>query len=261
MDFFDPEGEGIVKAREMVKLFTIPRGIREEDLSLPSIAIVTFGRRMLDGLVRMSNANQCEPWRGRNASLFLSKVGDGLFVLTKSPYGAPSAVILLEELIAFGVNRIVFVGYCGSIQDEVGLGEVVLPTYAVREEGTSYHYLPGREECRPDRTLFGALGLKLQKRGVDATAGPVWTTDALYRETGKKIERYRGQGVLAVDMEISALFAVGALRRVGVVALLLVSDCFSCGRWTPGFFDPLVVEKERDISAVILDWVGGLVGT
>jgi len=254
MDFFDSEKEGRVKAREMVKLFTISRSVREQDLSLPPLAIVTFGRRMLDSLVHMARGSRIEAWRGRNPSLFLSRVGKRRIVLTKSPYGAPGAVILLEELIAFGVSQIVFVGYCGSIQDEVGLGEVVMPTVAVREEGTSYHYLPMGEECRPDITLLDGLHRWLQQRGVRARAGPVWTTDALYRETGKKIRRYRGQGVLAVDMEISALFAVGAVRKVGVVALLLVSDHFSRSHWTPGFFDPLVAEKERVINGMVLDW-------
>ncbi len=254
MDFFDSEKESRVKAREMVKLFTISHGVSEQDLSLPPLAIVTFGRRMLNGLVHMARGSRIEAWHGRNPSLFLAKVGKRRVVLTRSPYGAPGAVILLEELIAFGVRQIVFVGYCGSIRDEVGLGEIVLPTAAVREEGTSYHYLPMGEACRPDMTLLDSLHQWLQQRGMRVRAGPVWTTDALYRETDRKIERYRGQGVLAVDMEISALFAVGVVRKVGVVAMLLVSDHFSRSHWTPGFFDPLVLEKERVINGVVLDW-------
>lgn len=255
MDFFDPETEGMVKAREMVKFFTLSRGVRERDLSLPPVAIVTFSRRMLDGLVRVARAKRSESWRGRNPSLFLAMVGNGPVVVTKSPYGAPSAAILLEELAAFGVKRAVFMGYCGSIQDEVGLGEIVLPTRAVREDGTSYHYLPRGAECRPDRKLLHGLHRWLEQRGVAAAAGLIWTTDALYRETEKKIERYRAEGVLAVDMEMSALFAVGAARKVGVVALLLVSDHFSPNAWTPGFSHPLLLERERVINGIILEWM------
>ncbi len=256
MDFFDPEIEGMVKAREMVKLFTASRGVKEEDLSLPSRAIVTFSRRMLDGLVRVAGGKRCESWCGRNPRLFLVTRGNGPVVLTTSPYGAPSAVMLLEELIAFGVNRVVFVGYCGSIQEGIGLGEIVLPTRAVREEGTSYHYLPRAEECRPDRMLLDELHRCVQQTGVSAIKGAIWTTDALYRETRKKIEAYRVEGVLAVDMEMSAVFAVGAVRSVGVVALLLVSDLFSRGAWTPGFSHPLLVKRERVITEILLEWMG-----
>jgi len=182
-------------------------------------------------------------------------VGDRTVVLTKSPCGAPSAVILLEELAAFGVSRTVHVGYCGSIQEEVGLGDIVLPSHAVREDGTSYHYLPGAEKCRPDQVLLDGLHDWLQQRGMTASVGAIWTTDALYRETVKKVRRYREEGVLAVDMEMSALFAAGAILRVGVVGLLLVSDQLSNDAWTPGFFHPRLLEMERVINNIIMEWV------
>ncbi len=255
MDFLDPEAEGLVKAREMVKLFTASRGVREEDLSLPSLAIVTFSPRMLDGLVEVSGGRRLESWRGRNPMLFLATMGDRTVLLAKSPYGAPTAVVLLEELAAFGVSRAVYVGYCGSIREEVGLGEIVLPSHAVREDGTSYHYLPGTEECRPDRALLEGLQGWLQQRGMIASVGGIWTTDALYRETVKKVRRYREEGVLAVDMEMSALFAAGAIRGVGVVGVLLVSDQLFDDGWTPGFFHPRLLEMERAINNTILEWV------
>lgn len=256
MNFFDPETEGVVKAREMVKHFTTSGGGREEDLLLPSCSIVTFSRRMLDGIVRVAGGKRSEPWRRRNPRLFSATVGNRSVVLTMSPYGAPSAVMLLEELIAFGVNRAVFVGYCGSIQDTVGLGEIVLPSNAIREEGTSYHYLPRGVECRADKILLHGLHQCLQKRQVPVNRGSIWTTDALYRETRKKIERYRAEGVLAVDMEMSALFAVGAVRMVRVAALLLVSDQLSHDGWTPGFSHPVVLERERVVNEILLEWVG-----
>jgi purine-nucleoside phosphorylase len=255
MDFFDPDKEAVVNPREMVRLLTASRGVREEDLSLPCLAIVAFSRRLLDGLVRVTGGSRCEAWHGRNPSLFLATVGNRPVALTKSPYGAPGAVILLEELIAFGVKRTVFLGYCGSIQEEVGVGDIVLPTYAVREDGTSHHYLPQGARCQPDSMLFDGLNEGLRQSGVSAKVGPVWTTDALYRETDKKVRRYRGQGILAVDMEISALFAVGEVRRVSVAALLLVSDCFSRKGWTPGFFDPPLREMEGVLTGLMRKWI------
>lgn len=257
MDFFDQDPEALVKAREMVRLFTRSQGVREEDLLLPSLAIVTFSRRVLDGLVRLTGGKRVESWRGRNPNLFSTTVGNRPFVLTKSPYGAAVSVMLLEEIIAYGVNRTVFVGYCGSIQNDVGLGQVVLPTHAVREDGTSHHYLPRDVPCRPDGSLLDALHRGLRQKSVVAKAGPVWTTDALYRETEEKIDKYRAQGVLAVEMEMSALFAVGAVRKVGIGSLLLVSDHFSHDGWNPGFFNPVLLEKERTISRLIPQWIEG----
>jgi uridine phosphorylase len=255
MDFFDPEKDTLVSSREMVKLFTLSRCGSEGDLSLPSLAVISFSPRMLEGLVRVLGGTKSEEWRGRNPSLFLAKVGQRPVVLTKSPVGAPGAAILLEDLAAFGVDCAIFLGYCGSINVDIGLGEIVLPTQALREEGTSYHYLPEAAECRPSRILVRRLERWLKRRGVAIRKGRIWTTDALYRETRQKILRYRSEGVLAVDMEVSALFAVGAAREVEVVAVLLVSDDFQGDVWRPGFFDPLLVERERSLVEVITTWL------
>ena len=146
-------------------------------------------------------------------------------------------------------------GYCGSIQDDVGIGEIVLPTRAVREEGTSYHYLPPTDACVPDEVLFRRLDRWLEEHGVVARKGPVWTTDALYRETKTKVTRYRADGVFAVDMETAAVFAVGKVRMRSVVAVLLVSDRLSSGVWAPDFFDARLRERERLIVESILKWI------
>ena len=70
---------------------------------------------------------------------------------------------------------------------------------------------------------------------VDFQSGKVWTTDAVYRETRQKVENYQKQGVLAVEMEISALFSVAQFRQVDLCAMLVVSDELSSLKWRPGF--------------------------
>jgi uridine phosphorylase len=255
MDFFDPEPEGVVKARDMVKLFTARRGVKEEELTLPARAVITFSRRILKDLVQVAGADRLDSWHARHASLFVAKIAGSAVALTLSAHGAPAAVILLEELIAFGVNSALFVGYCGSIQEGIALGEVILPSCAIREDGTSYHYLPKVAECRADRVFLERVDRSLQRRGVPTKRGSIWTTDAFYMETKEKIEKYRAAGALAVDMEMAALFAVGAVRRIRVAGLLLVSDQFSGSAWIPGFFDPLLLERERFIDRVIVEWI------
>jgi uridine phosphorylase len=151
------------------------------------------------------------------------------------PQGAPSAAMTLEELIAFGVEEAICWGYCGSLQEDIGVGEVVLPSSAIREEGTSYHYLPEGTEASPDPQLQKRLSASLAGEGLGCHRGRIWTTDAPYRETGEKVRRYRQAGVLAVDMEMAALFAVAQVRGVALGSALLVSDHVSEERWTPGF--------------------------
>jgi len=255
MDFFDSESESVVKPREMVRLFTRTHGVNERDLCLPPVAIVSFSPRVLRRLVQTAGGRKLSPWHGRNHSLYVAETHDRPFLLAQSPYGAPGSVILLEEVFAFGVRRVVFVGYCGSIRKDIDIGEIVLPTRAIREEGTSYHYLPPADVCGPDDALAHRLDRWLQRHGVAARKGCVWTTDALYRETKRKIAKYRGDGVLAVDMEMAAVFAVGKVRMREVVAILLVSDRLSSGMWRPDFFDSRLRARERFIVESILKWV------
>lgn len=148
--------------------------------------------------------------------------------------GAPMAVICLEKLIALGANRIIVCGWCGSLQSDLGVGELVLPTWAIREEGTSGHYpLAGRSESSP--RLRVALQNFFTETGKELREGPIWTTDALYRETREKVSRYGSEGILAVDMEYSALIQVAAFRRVELAAVLMVSDLLWQDSWQPAF--------------------------
>ncbi|MCK5551698.1 MAG: hypothetical protein KAJ09_01045, partial [Deltaproteobacteria bacterium] len=111
------------------------KGVTEESLALDNVAIITFSRRDLLTLVGETGARRVKAWSGRNDRLYRGVVGGGGCTFTQSRYGAPNAVILLEELVAFGVKKAIFLGYCGSIQGHIGIGEVILPTHSIREEG------------------------------------------------------------------------------------------------------------------------------
>jgi len=150
-------------------------------------------------------------------------------------FGAPAAAMLLEILIASGVRGILFLGEAGSISRSARIGDVVLPEWAIREEGTSYHYLPPEELPRPDPDLLETFERSLRSLGVRPIRGGVWTTDAPFRETERKVEEYASRGALAVEMECSALMAVASFRKVSLAAGLAITDELFEGTWRPGF--------------------------
>jgi uridine phosphorylase len=155
------------------------------------------------------------------------------FFLAGPAVGAPMAAICLEKLIALGARRIVVYGWCGSLHPSLRSGDLFIPTGGVSEEGTSVHYQSG-PACDDDslrRALFDAL----TREGCLPKQGRIWTTDAVYRETREKVERYRAQGILAVDMEFTALRSVAAFRGVSLAAVMLVSDELFHEEWTPRF--------------------------
>ena len=171
--------------------------------------------------------------------------------------GAPMAVICLEKLIALGATRIIVCGWCGSLQPNLGVGELVLPTWAMSEEGTSDHYpVAGRVESSP--RLREALQDFFARTGTELREGPIWTTDALYRETREKVVRYGSEGILGVDMECSALLQVAAFRRIELAAVLMVSDLLWQDPWQPGFQGKEFRRRSQGLVADLLRCVGAL---
>lgn len=178
-----------------------------------------------------------------NAGLYAN---DRLFVAGPA-VGAPMAAICMEKLIALGASKILLYGWCGSLTPALRAGEVFVPTSARSEEGTSSHYQDSAAVF--DDSLQNVLLETLRTWGLKPKPGGVWTTDAVYRETREKIERYGAEGLLAVDMEYAALQAVARFRRVSLAAVMLVSDeLFSAG-WSPQY----KLKKFRADSHDILD--------
>ena len=235
MDFLSLENGSVITPREVVRASVSEKGVTEKALALDDVAIITFTRRDLLTLVEETRAQKVKAWSGRNERLYRGIAGGEGCILTQSLYGAPNAVILLEELVAFGVKKAVFLGYCGSIRETIGVGEVILPTHSIREEGTSYHYLPKGVSCHADGDIQSLVHKGLMESGIEPNVGTCWTTDALYRETAEKIRRYRSKGVLGVDMEISAVFCLGVYQNIRVGSAMVVTDTFSKSSWEGGF--------------------------
>lgn len=149
--------------------------------------------------------------------------------------GAPQAVMAMEKMIALGVRRFWVLGWCGSLRQDLKIGDLLVPTEAISEEGTSRHYPVEGNDPRSTGSLNALIEKTLEKKGMHFKTGAVWTTDAPYRETPSKVRAYGGMGVLAVDMEMSALMTVSSFRGVSLAGLLVVSDELFDLKWRPGF--------------------------
>jgi hypothetical protein len=148
---------------------------------------------------------------------------DNQFLTVTCPTGcgAPLAGGLLEELIALGCRKFVVCGSAGVLKSELCRGTVVVPNAAVRDEGTSYHYLPPSRTVEADPAVVQKLVKVLEKHGVNYEVGKTWTMDAFYRETRGKIAKRKEEGCLTVEMESSALLAIAKYRNVMLGQYLL----------------------------------------
>lgn len=145
--------------------------------------------------------------------------------------GAPLCGALLEELIAMGAEQFIACGGAGVLDGAIGVGQVVIPTSAVRDEGTSYHYLPPSREVKPSERAVTAIETVLMRHRIPYRKGKTWTSDAIYRETPHKVARRRAEGCLTVEMEAAAFFAIAQFRKVTFGQLLYGGDDVSGADW------------------------------
>jgi uridine phosphorylase len=144
---------------------------------------------------------------------------------------APFAAAMLEEVIVCGCRKFIACGGAGTLDREITVGDIVVPTSAIRDEGTSYHYLPAAREVAASPEAVAAIERVLKAHGRDYQLAKTWTTDAIYRETIDKVQLRKAEGCLTVEMEAAAFFAVSQFRNVPFAQILYGGDDVSGPDW------------------------------
>ena len=184
---------------------------------------------------------------------YLGDCGGNRVSLVGPIMGAPYAVALLDTLAAWGVQRFLFLGWCGSIAEQVHIGDVVVPDQAFIDEGTSRHYgVNTPVSHRPPGELPVQVTTVLGQAGIAPHTGAVWTTDAIYRETEQQVRRFQEKNALAVEMEVSALFSAARFRGVELCSVLVTSDLLYDMHWQPGFRDDRFKAARTSVGEAIL---------
>ena len=226
----------VIDPREQLRASARAAGITIDPL-FPPLALVGFSERHEQTLVALTEATPVEWANSASAIATTSPAGvsvvnrvsaaevDGhAIVVAGIGISASVSVRSAERLIAGGVRTMLVMGATGSLRPDVTIGDYVVPTGAIREEGTSYHYMPPEYQPVGDGPATHALLAAAGGTDRRVHAGRVWTTDAMFREFESKVRAYGDDGVLGVDMESSALLTLAAVREVDVGILLTVSD-------------------------------------
>lgn len=189
------------------------------------------------------------------------------------PYlGSPCAAMVLESLSARGVSKVIVIGWCGTISDQLKTGDILIPDAAICDEGTSRNYMQMPEKTNfptvfPSCSLNFKLQFALENRvfcntkEIGCKSGKIWTTDAIYRETQKKVDFFKDMGAVAVEMECSALFAVANYRKIDLSAILIVSDDLSSSKWKPGFKSEQFRESRKRVLGAIAEVMADIADT
>ena len=223
------------------------------------VAVMAATRPDLYYLCHLLNFSKDDYQRLFMSRLYFDRRKPGGFSVVGPFIGAPYAVMLLETLIAWGVRQIIFVGWCGAVSEKVKIGDVILPTSVFIDEGTSIHYgAAGNSKVQVDFPMIAKLRQVLNKNSCDYHEGAVWTTDAVYRETPPVVAAHQQNGLLAVEMEISALYSAALFRGVDLAGVLVVSDELSSLSWRPGFKHVRFVQNRKTACRLVTELLGSL---
>ena len=151
----------------------------------------------------------------------------------KARLGAPACVGCFEEVIALGAKRIILLGNCGVLDKNIRDCGIIIPTRAIRDEGTSYHYAPAADYIDVNRRYRREFKEVCDRFGYPYVEGVTWTTDAFFRETPKKIEARKAMGAVCVEMECAAMQAMCDFRGVEFFQFLYAGDNLDHSDWDP----------------------------
>lgn len=191
------------------------------DLNLPKTAVLLY----MSGLEYIKEKYEVE-FISEQFPRFLNECpiykikGDNEICFLDGGRGAPQAVDTLETLKALQVENVISVGMIGGFSKIIKPGDIVIPSRAYSEEGTSLHYYKEIEYSEPNKELLDRL---IDFIPTDKIL-PVISTDAVYRQTLYKETLWRNKGCVGVDMETSALLSVGKYLNINVASVLMVSD-------------------------------------
>jgi len=187
---------------------------------VPPICILEFDGDLTDWLVSTGAAKRWKSWACFHTSMHALEVEGTFCGIVPRTIGGPYAALIAEQLKSSGARVILGLTSAGRVAASVPVPSLVVATSAIRDEGTSYHYLSPSLPAAAHPMLADSLERGLASLGVPVLSGAVWTTDAPYRETNRQLVEYARQGVLAVEMQAASLFAFSIAREtpVGLVA-------------------------------------------
>ena len=218
----DPEREALIEPSKVIR----PR-------DMPEHVVICFFREVVDKVITEHDAKVLikNNWEDGPHPIYEIEYKGQRLAFFHPGIGGPLSASLLEEAIALGCKKFITCGGAGVLNKDIAVGHLIVVSAAVRDEGTSYHYLPPAREVIANETGLNALVKTLEEQGVPYRIGKTWTTDAPYRETPNKIAKRREEGCLTVEMENAGLMAVAQFRDVVFGQVLYGGDDLSGAEW------------------------------
>ncbi len=205
----------IREARRQKALATAP---------VPAACVLDPDGDIVRHLRRTGQATPCATWPCYHSQLDRFHLGDREVGIVGCAVGAPYAVLVAEQMFAAGCELLISLTSAGQIVSAGPPPYFVIIDRALRDEGTSHHYVPPGAFAEADAALVAAATVALRQTDIAFHVGASWTTDAPFRETERAVEAARAMGILGVEMEAAALYAFAAAQHRRVLCLAHVTN-------------------------------------
>lgn len=221
----------------------------------PALCVSFFSKSIINEIVRCFNPEIISYVENATAKFPVYKIRfkNKDIAIYHSPVGAPACVANFEEIIEMGIKKIILVGCCGCLDEKLEDYSIILPTSAIRDEGTSYHYAPVSDEIQLNKNILKKIEAKLKELNVSYSKGKTWTTDAIYRETPLKVARRKEQGAITVDMECSAMATVAKFRKIDFAQIFYAADSLALDNYQPRSINDHDVTKKAKVIPLALE--------
>lgn len=229
-----------------------------EQLTLPEKCVFAFLGDTIDSYAAETVAAVAEHFETitKTYPIYVVKNDGEEFCLCQAPLGAPAAAQFMDCLIACGCRKIVTAGSCGVLT-EMAENEFLIPTKALRDEGTSYHYLPAARYAEPASEAVQAIEKTFRALGLPFRECITWTTDGFFRETRDMVAHRKAEGCATVEMECAALAACAKKRGAAFGQILYTADSLANAEqhddrdWGKGFAAESVGTLHRSSENVV----------
>ena len=199
----------------------------------PKVGVTCFSKKLFDQLVDKFNGIEIALNSNGNGKIPIYKInyeGHEL-ALFMSIVGAPACIVQYEELFAMGLEKMVVFGTCGALDRSIDDLAIIIPNSAVRDEGTSYHYMKSSREVVVNPKYQEEFIKLLNEHDYSYIVGKAWTIDAPYRETRSKVAQRKSEGCICVDMECSAIAALAKFRNKEIFQFFYAADNLDSAKW------------------------------
>jgi uridine phosphorylase len=190
---------------------------KKQECNVPVICLLDPDGDLVEYLLKKGEATKNACWACYHSSLFSFQLGSHKIGIVPCIVGSSYAVLVAEQLFVSGCQLLISVTSAGIISIPDNQKQFALITSAVRDEGTSYHYLPPEKPSELNKLLLQRLRFNNENIGLPYFEATSWTTDAPFRETASSISEMKKQSITCVEMEAAALYALAEVKQYNIL--------------------------------------------